>query len=234
MPRKGLSRKELTEKDDITSTLERGMTFAVEHYRPILTGIGVVLLLIVGVVGWNFYSASVEAEAQGALAVVIQTYTDTTAIPEDGARFTATLAEAQRFQQEHSGTHAADIAEYYAALSQDGLGNTAESDAMLDRLIAGGDVTIRDVARFALAESFKKRGDLESAIAQYQILADSPDYSRGAILYQLGQLHEAVAKPEEAEQYYQSLVTEYPESPFRTEVDRALRRLRAGGEGSPS
>jgi tetratricopeptide (TPR) repeat protein len=234
VPRRGLSRKELTEKDDITSTLERGMMFAIDYHRPILTGVGAVLVLILGVVGWNFYSASVEAAAQADLAVVIQTYNDTTALPDDQARFNATLAETQRFQENHAGTQASDIAEYYAALSQDGLGNSDESDRMLRELVETGDPTIRDVARFALAESLKKRGDLDAAIAEYEVLADSPDYSRGAILYQLGRLHEAVEMPEEAVRYYESLVSEYPESPFRADVDRALRRLRAGEEGSPS
>jgi tetratricopeptide (TPR) repeat protein len=107
------------------------------------------------------------------------------------------------------------------------LGNTAEADAILKALIDENDPTIRDQARFALAESFKDRGDLEAAIAEYQLLAETGDYSRSAILFELARLHEAVSMPEEAVEYYETLTVEYPTSPYRQDADRSIRRIRA-------
>jgi tetratricopeptide (TPR) repeat protein len=224
--RKGLTRKELTEKDDITSVLELATTWAVDHYKQIGAGAAVVLVVIVAYVGWNFVSARAEAAAGEALAAVIQTYSDTAAIPDDAARYNATIGEAERVLSEHGGTQAADISRYYMALSQDGLGNAAESDQLLRELIDSGDPTIRDTARLALAESFKKRGDIDAAITEYEFLATAPDYSRGAVLYELGRLYEAAGMRDQAQESYEALVAEYPESPFRSDVDRALRRLR--------
>ena len=231
--RKRLSRKELTEKDDITTSLERATTFVVENGKAVLTVVGVVVAVVIVLVSWSVYTTRVETSAQIALAGVITTYSNLTN-EDDDARFSATIAAALLVQREYQGTQAADIAVYYAALGQEGLGNTSESDQMFRGLVESGDETIRDIARFALAESYKKRDDLEAAIIEYQALADSPDYSRGAILYELGRLLEAVSRPEEAQGYYEALVAEYPDSPFRTEVDRALRRLRSATEGSPS
>ena len=233
MPRKRLSRKELTHKDEITSTLERATTFVVENGKAVLAVVGMVVAIVLGLVGWSVYSAGVETAAQTALAGVIAIYNDVTT-EDDEARFNATIAEAGTVLQDHPGTQAAEIALYYAALGNDGLGNTAESDQMYRGLIESGDETIRDIARFALAESYKKRDDLERAITEFRALADSPDYSRGAILYELGRLLEADSKPDEAQEFYEALVAEYPDSPFRIEVDRALRRLRSAAEGSPS
>jgi TolA-binding protein len=81
------------------------------------------------------------------------------------------------------------------------------------------------VARYALAESYKTHGEVETAIAVYQELESSGGYSQGAVLYELGRLHEEISKPDEARSYYQRIVGEFPDSPFRDDVDRALKRL---------
>lgn len=233
MVRKRLSRKELTEKDEITSSLEHATTFVFENRKPFLAGLGVVVAVAILIVGWSVYSTRVEVSGQVALSGVIQAYNNV-ATQTDDARFNATIAVAQIVQQDHAGTQAAAIALYYEALAQDGLGNTAESDPMLQGLIDTGDERIRDVARFALAESYKKRDDLEAAIGEFEVLADSPDYSRGAVLYELGRLLEVAERPDDAQGYYEALVAEYPDSPFRADADRALRRLRSASDGSPS
>jgi tetratricopeptide (TPR) repeat protein len=232
LPRQRLSRKELTEKDEITSILERGTIFVIDNAKPFLAGAVVVITVVLAIVGWNFYSSTVETSAQLALSEVISAYNNIDG-QSDEARFNAAIAEAAIVESEHAGTQAVDIARYYAALSNEGLGNTGESDRILRDLIESGDETIRDNARFALAESYKTRDDFPAAIAEYQILAESPDFSRGAVLFELGRLYEEIAQPEEALTYYESLVIEYQNSPFRAEADRALRRLRAE-DGSPS
>ena len=90
----------------------------------------------------------------------------------------------------------------------------------------------KPVARYALAESYKSNEEFENAITVYQELVDSDGYSQGAVLYELGRLHEIISKPDEARDYYQSLVGEYPDSPFRVDADRGLKRLAEAGEDS--
>jgi predicted negative regulator of RcsB-dependent stress response len=225
-----MSRKELTEKDDITSVLERGTDFLVDNGKPIATGAAAVVLIAVALVGWNFYSQSRIDAAQASLARVISAYNDIDA--GDESRFNAAIDASAAVGADYPGSPSADIADYYAALAHDGLGNTGESDRILVRLAESGDDAIRENARFALAESYKKRDDLEGAIREYEVLANSEDFPRGAILFELGRLHEAASQLEEARGYYEALVNEYQDSPFRTDADRALRRLRANS--SPS
>lgn len=233
MARGRMSRKELTEKDDITSALETAVSFGFEHRRAILNAAGVVLIVILALTGWTLYSASVEAAAQNALGDVLVAY-NTVVAGDTEARLLNTISAAERVATEHSGTQAALVARYYAAIAHDEMGNTGQADGLLTELVDSDDPTIRDQARFARAEMFKERGDLEQAIAEYEILADSGDYSRSAVLFELGRLHEAVSMPEEAIEYYETLTVEYPTSPYRQDADRSIRRIRAELESASS
>ncbi len=232
MARKRLSRKELVQKDEITTTLEATTAFLLEHSKPIATSVGIAVALVAVFVAWSIYSANREANSQSALSEVIATFTDTEGFDSDERRFETALAEAQVVRDDYSDLRAGQIAEYYMALSQEGLGNTTESVRILQGLIENGGETIQQVARYALAESYKNHGELETAIAVLQELVDTSGYSQGAVFYELGRLHEAIAKPEEARSYYESIVGEYPDSPFRPDADRALERL--GTEETPT
>jgi TolA-binding protein len=225
LARKKLTRKELVQKDDITSGLERATTYVVEHAVPIGIGVGLVVVGIAIAVVLNVTAANREAAAQSALAEVIRIYSTITEETTDEERFQATLVEAALVEADHPDQPAAQIARYYAGLSHEGLGDFDQAIGILTELGETGDETVNQVALFALAESHKKQGDQESAIEVYQALADSGGYSPSAVLYELGRLYEATSKPEEARAYYQSLVGEYPDSPFRADADSALRRL---------
>ena len=95
MARKKLTRRELVQKDEITSTLEQVTTFAVENRKPLLTIVAVIVVAATVLVGWNIFAANREANAQSALSEVIRLYTDTT-LAEGEERFQATLTEVQR------------------------------------------------------------------------------------------------------------------------------------------
>ena len=232
MARKRLSRKELVQKDEITTTLETMTAFLLEHGKLLATGAGVVVAVVLVFVAWSVYAANREASSQSALAKVIAAFADTEGFDSDQQRFETALAQGQVVRDDYPNLRAGQIAEYYMALSHEGLGNTTESVRILRGLIETGDETIQQVARYALAESYKTHGELETAIAVFQELVDTAGYSQGAVLYELGRLHEAISKPEEARSYYRSIVGEYPDSPFRPDADRALERL--GTEETPS
>ena len=231
MARKKLTRRELVQKDEITSTLQDVTTFVVEHRKPVSAVAAVVVVAVVLLIGWNVIAANREASSQSALSEVIQTYTDTE-LTEDEERFQATLTKAQLVQEEYPNQDTARVAQFYAALSHQGLGNNAEAVQLLEGLLDSGDETVQEIARYALAESYKNSGELERAITVYQELADSGGYSEGAVQYELGRLHETMDSLDEAREHYESLVAEFPDSPFRADADRALSRLPGGGEES--
>ena len=234
MARKRLSRRELVEKDDITSSLERGTTWVVEHGRVLAIGVGIAVLIAAVAVGLRISAANRTAAAQNALAEVIQLYSTVTEGTPDEERFLAALLAAERVQNDYPGLSASQIARYFEALSSKQLGDSERAIPILIELSESGGGTVSEVARFALAELYKEEGDLELAVQSYQALANSGGFANEAVLFELGRLHEALSMPDEARDYYQTLVGDYPNSAFRSDADRALRRLAQPSTGEDS
>jgi tetratricopeptide (TPR) repeat protein len=232
--RKRLSRRELVEKDEITTGLESATGYVVAHAKTIGIVVGVAVLAAAIVVGMRVTAANRTAEAEEALAEVIQLYLRIDENTTDEERFEATLAAAARVQVDYPDQPAAQIARYYEALGHKEMGNIDQSVSILADLSESGGLTINAMARFALAELYKEQGDLDLAVESFQALGDSGGFPREAVLYELGRIHEELAMPDEARDYYQTLVGEFPDSAFRSEADRALRRLAPSDTGEDS
>jgi tetratricopeptide (TPR) repeat protein len=117
------------------------------------------------------------------------------------------------------------IAQYYIALSNEGLGDTAKAIQNLQDVINRGDADIKGVAQFALGGIHKKHGEPQKAIEVYKQLYDSGAYAKAAVTYELAKLHEDSAQLDPAKDYYQKVVSEFPDSPFRQDAEAALKRL---------
>ena len=227
MARKRLSRKELIQKDEITTTLETTTAFLLEHKRSMFTLVGTIVLCLLLFVGWNVYAANREASSQDALSKAIATFNDFDQFDSDEERFETAIAEAETVRTQYPSLPVAKIAEYYIALSHEALGNSTESMRILQSIVDEGEGTTQQVARYALAESYKSRGDLKRSITILKELLETGGYATGAVLFELGSLHEALSETEEATNYFQLLVGDYPESPFRSDAEVALGRLQA-------
>ena len=114
---------------------------------------------------------------------------------------------------------------YYMGLSNDGLGNTDKATENLQQAIKSGDAQVAGVAKFALAGVYKKHGDNPKAIELYKQIYETGGYSKSAAVIELAKLSEATNKMDDAKMYYQKIIAEFPESPFRQEADQALKRL---------
>src|SRR4029077_14479699 len=110
-------------------------------------------------------------------------------------------------------------------LSQEGLGDTTKSVQSLQEVTERGDASVKAVAQFALGAIYKKHGDNQKAIEVYKRLYDTGGYSKAAVAYELASLYEANKQPDQAKDFYQKVVSEYPDSPFRQNADEGLKRL---------
>jgi TolA-binding protein len=88
-----------------------------------------------------------------------------------------------------------------------------------------GDASIKGVAQFALAQIYKRHGDTQKAIDTLKPLFDSGGYSKSAVAYELATVYEVRKQNDQAKEFYQKVVTDFPESPFRQNADEALKRL---------
>jgi predicted negative regulator of RcsB-dependent stress response len=221
-----MSRHELKEQDEITTSLQSFTEILYARKKEIITGVSILAAVILLVVGWRVYSSNRDANAQTMLSQAITAYNDP-AIKSDKDRFTKVLTEAQKTHDAYPSLIAGQIALYYVALSQDALGDTAKATENLQQVIKNADADVAGVAKFALAGIYKKHGETQKAIDLYKQIYDKGGYSKSAAVFELAKINDAAGKTDEAKTYYQKIVSEFPESPFRTEADQALKRLGA-------
>jgi tetratricopeptide (TPR) repeat protein len=228
-----LSRHELKSQDEITSTLQRFTEMIYDRKKEILTVVGVVAIVGLAVLGWVLYSANRNANAQAQLSTAINFYNDTT-IPTDKERFEKALAEAQKTYDAYASTSIGPIAKYYVGMSKEGLGDTAGAIQNLQEVAGTDDEAVRSVAQFALGSIYKKSGDYPKAIEVYKQLYDTGGYSKSAVTLELAELHEASNQLDQAKDYYQKVISDFPDSPFRTRADEALKRLGVTPAATPA
>jgi tetratricopeptide (TPR) repeat protein len=225
VPRTKMTRHQLKEQDEITTSLQTFTELLVEKKKEVTIGVSVVAALVIIIFGWSYYSSSRTARAQAELSQAIATYSDTANIKSDKERYEKTIAQAQKTHDDYSSLPVGSIALYYVGLSQEGLGDTAKAVQNLQDVSQHGDASVRAVAQFALGAIYKKHGENQKAIDAYKQLYDSGGYSKAAAAYELAATYEANNQTDQAKEFYQKVVSEFPDSPFRQNADEALKRL---------
>ena len=224
MPRARMTRSELKAQDEITSTLGRLTETAINRKKEVMVG-AVVLLAVAGLLfGWRTYASGRDASAQKQLGAVISAFHDP-GVKVDKERFEKTIAEAQKTMSSYGSTHAASMAQYYMALSQDGLGDQPNAVKNLEEVIGRGDAEVKPVAQFALAGVYKKHGEFQKAIDVLKQLEAAGTYSKSAVAYELGNTAEAANQKDVAQEAYSKIIKDSPDSPFRADAETALKRM---------
>jgi len=218
-----MTRHQLKEQDEITTSLEKFVEFAVARKNELIIAGVALVVIVVALFGWSYYRTNRNNNAQMQLAQVFRAYDDTS--KPDKQRFETTITEAQKTVDAYGSLPAGAMAQYYIGLSQEGLGDSAKAMQSLQTAIDRGDSTIKGTAQFALADIHKKHGEGPKAIEIYRQLYDSGNYSKAAVAYELAVLYESTNQPNQARDYYQKIVTDFPDSPFRQMADDALRRM---------
>ena len=92
----------------------------------------------------------------------------------------------------------------------------------------GGDGLYGQTARLGLAEAYTRAGQYEQAITAYKELAQRKDGQLpvDGILIQLGRTYRDAGKVADAQQTFNRIVEEFPDSPFNAEAKRELEALK--------
>ena len=224
MARARLTRSELKARDEITTTLERLTETAITRKNEVFVAVAIVLALVGAFFGWRYYSNSRSAAAQKELSNVILAFHDPAAKAEK-ERFEKTILAAQKAMADYPSSSAASLAQYYLALSQDGLGDMPNAIKNLEEVIGRGDVETKPVAQFALAGVYKRNGEFQKAIDVLKQLESSGGFSKAAVSYELGTVAEAANQKDVAQAAYSKVITDSVDSPFRTDAESALKRM---------
>jgi predicted negative regulator of RcsB-dependent stress response len=222
-----MTRHELKEQDEITSTIQKLSEFGYDRRKELITGVSILVVVILAVIGWRFYANSRDTKAESELSAAIDTFDNTTDIKSDTERFQKTLSAAEKAHADYPSLDAGIIAEYYMGVAENGLGDTAKATQDLQDAVQHGGDNIAGVAKFALAGIYEKHGNAGKALDLYKQLYDKGGYSKSAAVFEMAKLQESNNQVDEAKTYYQKVVSEFPDSPFRQEAEQALKRLGA-------
>src|SRR5215467_320189 len=126
-------------------------------------------------------------------------------------------------------TDAGQFARYQQAALQLSLGNSADAiktyQSVIDR---AGDGLYGQMSRLGIAEAYTRGGQYEQAITAYKELAQRKDTQLpvDGILIQLGRTYRDAGKVADAQQTFNRIVEEFPESPFNAEAKKELDALK--------
>ena len=232
-----ISRKEL-KKDEFRETLAHGAEAVVSHWDW-LWKIGVpVLVVALGVFGWRWYSDWQTTKASAALAQAMEVYDAPIRAPGEAAppgqlsyiqeknKYEDALKKLTAVAQSYSHTSPGRIARYYAALSLEHLGRSAEAQKQLEELAQSGNRELASLARFELAKLYDQTGKGEQAVPLYQELIKKPTtlVPKPVALLALAD-HYVKSNPAEATRLYNQLKTEFPNTALADEADKRLELL---------
>ncbi|MEO8256597.1 MAG: tetratricopeptide repeat protein [Acidobacteriota bacterium] len=203
------------------------------------TGI-LVALLVVAVVGIGYYAwrANVQSRAHGLLAEAVATQEApiTTlgasaaagSYANERARLQAAVAKFKAAADAYPSTDAGSYARYQEAVGQVTLGNlTGAATAYQEVIRTAGDGINGQMARLGLAEAQARSGQFDQAINAYKEMAQRKDgpLPVDGILMQLGRAYRDAGKRTDAQQTFNRLVQEFPDSPFLADAKRELDTL---------
>jgi TolA-binding protein len=207
-------------------------------------GVAAIAVIIVSIaaIGYFAWQSRVEGRA-GALLVEAIIVSDARvgpppapgtpatgpSFPTDREKHEAAAAKFKAVADQYPSSDAGLFARYREGATQMALGNTKEAAAAYQQVIdRAGSKLYGQMARLGLAEAQTREGQYDSAINTYKGLADNKDgpLPVDGILMQLGRTYLEAGKATEAQQTFNRVVEEFPESPFSGDARKELDSLK--------
>ena len=149
--------------------------------------------------------------------------------PTERVRAEAALAKFKATAEAYPDTDTGIFARYRVGALQIALGNETEAIAAYQQVIdRAGDRVYGQMARLGLAEAQAKSGQFDAAINTYKELAQLKDgpIPIDGVLMQLGLTYRDAGKSQDAQQTFNRIVTEFPDSPFAADAKKEIDNLK--------
>jgi TolA-binding protein len=206
---------------------------------------GIIALVVIGAVAVGYWAwrERVETRAHAMLAGALaaqEARVGPAAAPGVGAASTpsfatererslAALAKFKAAADAYPSTDAGIFARYMEAATSMALANAADAARAYQQVIdRAGDGIYGQMARLGLAEAQARAGQYDQAINTFKELAQRKDgpLPIDGILMQLGRTYRDAGKRDDAQQTFNRLVEEFPQSPFAGDAKRELDSLK--------
>lgn len=201
-----------------------------------------VVIMAVAAVGYFGYREYVHARAGTLLAeaMAVQdarigpppapgTVTAAPYFPTERERFQAALARFKAAADAYPSTDDGIYARYKEAAIQMTLGSFSAAATAYQQVIdRAGSGIHGDMARLGLAEAQAQSGQYDQAISTFKELAQKSDglLPVDGILMELGRAYRDAGKSGDAQQTFNRIVSEFPDSPFNADAKRELESLK--------
>ena len=231
-------------KDNELAHLTIGARDLVQQRRgPILATVGAVDVIIAAVGGYLTWKNSVENRAHtqlaGAIAVEGARVGPPAAFgtaPTQGLSFIsereksqAVLTKYKEVADTFPSSDAGIYARYRQAATYMALGVPKSAAETYQQVISqGGDSLYAQMAKLGLAEAQSQTGDYEAAITTFRDLAQRKDgpLPIDGLLLKLGKTQAEAGKASDAQQTFNRLVQEFPDSSFTPDAKKELDQLK--------
>ncbi|MDY6904715.1 MAG: tetratricopeptide repeat protein [Thermodesulfobacteriota bacterium] len=211
MERVSLARKrELEQPDRFLAMFIATSDFVKKYSRQLAIGVGAIALIALIIAGSTYFSAKKEASASDMLAQVNRQFqaAPDTPLSDIKDRYLSVY-------EKYSGTVAGKIARIqYADICYKAGDLEAAVEAYQDALkhFKKGSIT-GNLLSASLGYAHEKNGDTETAIHNFQTVANDPDTPvKAYALFNLGRLYEDIGDMEKSREAYQRIVSDYPNS----------------------
>jgi TolA-binding protein len=207
--------------------------------RRELTGVMIAAIVVAAAgTGYFLWREHVQSRAHALLADALAVQAARVAVagtpatpgtyPTERARLEAAAVKFKAAADAYPSTDAGIFARYQDAAGQLALGKPPAAVSAYQEVIRrAGDSIYGQMARLGLAEAQARAGQYEQAINAFKELAQRKDGSLpvDGILMELGRTYRDAGKSADAQQTFNRLVAEYPDSPFTQEAKRELDTL---------
>jgi tetratricopeptide (TPR) repeat protein len=234
-------------RDELVTGFERALVWVKAHEREVRATLIAVVAVGVLALGVTTFQGRRSASAEKAFANALDVFHAPVAaeLPPGaekppGLEFATPAEKYQKAAAAFDGVErqfgsmpAGRRARFYAALCRTEMGDYAEAEKALDRLVSETERTSLEsaLARVALADLYRRRGETDKAVAAYRQLVDDPGLAvpRDHVLMSLASTLEDARRTKEARASYRRLTEEFPSSVFVAEARRRAENLQTAG-----
>jgi len=209
----------------VEETLTRTEHYLEENYKPLLIGLGVIVVLVGMVLLCKLYLNKRNTEAQSQMYQAekyLEIDSLKLALNGDG-NYLGFLDIAKDYKFTNSG----NLARYGAGICYLHLGNYQEAIDFLNKY-SKKDKVIGSLAIGATGDAYVELGNLEKGVSKYIEAADfaNNSFNTPLFLMKAGEIYELSGKYTEALKLYERIENQYPESTEGTTIEKYIARVK--------
>jgi tetratricopeptide (TPR) repeat protein len=209
----------------VEETLTRTEQFLEDNYKPMLIGLGAIVVLVGLFWLGRLYLNNRNEEAQ------VQMYQAQRYLESDSLRLAlngdGNYLGFVDISKDYKWTNAGNLARYSAGICYLHLGNYKEAIDYLDKY-SKKDKVLGSLAIGATGDAYVELGETEKGISRYLEAADFAvnSFNTPLFLMKAAELYELNNKYDEALKLYQRIKDEYPESTEGSTIDKYIARVK--------